>query len=142
MEIIKKIFYILVTIIEIMLLAGMYIINYYTVKRMGMQRHVLHKNGVFEEQLNIVSLQYIAIAVFIVFMVLILAIYFKKKSSLKNIAKYMNIFMVILVLCFIVFELFCSTEVFRAYYYMSAMLGVATCIQIIKAFTGNFICKK
>ncbi|MDB8810775.1 hypothetical protein PN286_13205 [Romboutsia sp. 1001216sp1] len=136
MEKIKKIFYVLTTILEILLLVGAYMVNYFTHKKMGMLRHVVHKNYVWEDKYPIQTIQYIAIIALITLMLLVLILYMKRKVRLKKIVTTMSITMVILVLFFIGFILIYSAEEIRAFYYISVMLGLMTLIQIIKTFIG------
>ena len=136
MEKIKKIFYVLTTILEILLLIGAYMVNYFTQKKMGMLRHVVHKNYVWEDKYPIQTIQYIAIISLVILMLLVLILYMKRKAKLKKIVTTMSITMVILVLFFTGFILIYSAEEIRAFYYMSFMLGLMTLIQIIKTFIG------
>ena len=132
----KKFFYILTTILEVLFLIGAYMVNYFTHKKMGMLRHVIHKNYVWEEKYPITNIQYASIIVLIILMLLVLILYMKKKSILKKIVAIMNITMVIFVLFFTGFVLAYSAEEIRAFYYISFMLFVVTLIQIIKTFIG------
>lgn len=136
MEKLKKIFYILTTILEILLLIGAYMVNYFTHKKMGMLRHVVHKNYVWENKYPIETIQYISIIALIILMLLVLILYIKRKSKLKKIVTTMSITMVIFVLFFTGFILIYSAEEIRAFYYMSFMIGLMTLIQIIKTFIG------
>ncbi len=136
MEKLKKIFYILTTILEILLLIGAYMVNYFTHKKMGMLRHVVHKNYVWENKYPIETIQYISIIALIILMLLVLILYIKRKAKLKKIVTTMSITMVIFVLFFTGFILIYSAEEIRAFYYMSFMIGLMTLIQIIKTFIG------
>lgn len=136
MEKVKKIFYIVTTILEVLMLIGAYMINYFTQKKMGMLRHVAHKNYVWEEKYPIANIQYASIIALIILMLLVLILYIKRKNMLKKIVTIMSIVMVILVLSFTGFILIYSTEEIRAFYYISAIFGLITLIQIIKTFIG------
>ncbi|WP_297131571.1 hypothetical protein [Terrisporobacter sp.] len=135
----NKVFYIIATILQVLLLVGIYVVNYFTRKKMGMLRYVIYKNGIFEEAYPIQQLQYISILVFIILMILTLVFYIKKKSKLNRSILNMNIVMVILTSIYTGFTLLYSTEDFRAFYFMSLMLGLATFIQIIKTFLSVFV---
>ena len=111
-------------------------VNYFTQKKMGMLRHVVHKNYVWEDKYPIQTIQYIAIISLVILMLLVLILYMKRKAKLKKIVTTMSITMVILVLFFTGFILIYSAEEIRAFYYMSFMLGLMTLIQIIKTFIG------
>lgn len=135
----NKVFYIIATILQVLLLVGIYVVNYFTRKKMGMLRYVIYKNGIFEEAYPIQQLQYISILVFIILMILTLVFYIKKKSKLNRSILNMNIVMVILTSIYTGFTLLYSTEDFRSFYFMSLMLGLATFIQIIKTFLSVFV---
>lgn len=137
----KKILYIFTTVIEALILIGAYMVNYFTHKKMGMLRHVIHKNYVWENTYPIATIQYISVIIMIVLMLLVLTLYIKRKYMLKKIVTIMNVVMVILVLFFIGFTFVYSAEEVRAFYYISTMLGVVTLIQIIKTFIGVMLCK-
>ena len=132
----KKVFYIMTTIVEILLLIGAYMVNYFAHKKMGMARHVIHKNYVWENTYPITNIKYGAIIALIILMLLVLILYIKRKSMLKKIVTIMCITMVIFVLCFTGFVLVYSAEEIRAFYYISLMIGVMTLIQIFKTFIG------
>jgi len=132
----KKIFYILTTILEVLMLVGAYIVNYFTHSRMGMLRHVVHKNYVWEQQYSIATIKYAAILALVILMLIVLTLYFKRKPILKKIVTVMSITMVIFVLAFFAFTLIYSAEEVRAFYYISSIFGVVTLIQIIKTFIG------
>lgn len=139
MKRINKVFNIIFTILQIALVMGIYMVNHFTSKRMGMLRYVLYKNKAFEQICNIEKLQYISIIVLVLLMILNLGIYIKRRSKLNKNLSIVNIFMVILVVIFVGFNLLYSTDDFKAFYFMSLMLGVTTIIQVIKTFISNTI---
>lgn len=142
MKIAKKIFYTLITILQICMLIGAYMVNYFTHKKMGMLRHVVHKNYVFENTYPIETIKYTVIISLIVLMIGMLILYLKRKSNLNKIVNFMTVGMVICVLLFAGFTLIYSPEEMRAFYYVSAILGIMTLVQIIKTFIGIIWFKK
>ncbi|WGX76569.1 hypothetical protein QJS64_05365 [Paraclostridium bifermentans] len=132
----KKIFYILITVLEAMMLVGAYLVNYFTHAKMGMLRHVVHKNYIWEQQYPIQNIKYVSILALSVLMLIVLIMYLKRKNILEKIVTIMNVTMVIFVIAFATFVLMYSSEEIRAFYYMSAIFGVVTLIQIIKTFIG------
>jgi hypothetical protein len=125
------------TILEVLMLIGAYMVNYFTRNKMGMLRHVIHKNYIWEEKYPITNIQYAAILALIMLMLLVLILYIKRKPKLKKIVTIMSITMVIFVFSFIGFTLIYSAEEIRAFYYISLILGLVTLIQIIKTFIGT-----
>lgn len=132
----KKIFYVLVTIVEALMLVGAYLVNYFTHAKMGMLRHVVHKNYIWEQKYPIQTIKYVSILALVILMIIVLVMYFKKKYMLKKIVTIMSITMVLFVIAFAIFVLMYSSEEIRAFYYMSAIFGAVTLIQIIKTFIG------
>lgn len=141
MRTMNKVFYAVATILQVILLLGVYVVNYFTRKRMGMLRYVIYKNGVFENTYPIQQLQYICIILLIILTILVLIFYVKSKSNLNKKLINSNIFMLFLISIYVGFNLLYSTEDFRAFYFMSLMLGVAALIQIIKVFFSTLIYK-
>lgn len=137
----KKIFYILTTIVEVLLLIGAYMVNYFIKTRMGMMRHVVHKNYVWESTYPIETIKYVSITALVILMAIVLILYMKRKSNLKKIVNTMVITMVVVVLSFTVFLLIFSAEKIRAFYYISAIFSLLTLIQIIKTFIGVILYK-
>ncbi|GAA0092035.1 hypothetical protein ANS017_24990 [Paraclostridium bifermentans] len=132
----KKIFYILITVVEAMMLFGAYLVNYFTHAKMGMLRHVAHKNYIWEQQYPIQNIKYVSILALSILMLIVLIMYLKRKNMLKKIVTIMSITMVLFVIAFAIFVLMYSSEEIRAFYYMSAIFGAVTLIQIIKTFIG------
>ncbi|WP_373601070.1 hypothetical protein [Paraclostridium bifermentans] len=142
MKIAKKIFYILITILQVCMLIGAYMVNYFTQNKMGMLRHVVHKNYIWENTYPIETIKYTVIISLIVLMIGVLILYLKRKSNLNKLVTVMTIVMVICVLSFTGFTLIYSAEEMRAFYYVSAILCIMTLVQIIKTFIGIIWFKK
>lgn len=134
MKKLNKVFYIVVSILQVLLLAGTYVVNYFTRKKMGMLRFVIYKNNKWENSYPIAQIQSLIIILFIVLMILTLVLYLKRKSQLNKNVLRANIVMIVLVSIYSGFNLLYSTEDFRAFYFMSVMLAVATFLQIAKTF--------
>lgn len=132
----KKIFYILTTILQLLMLVGAYMVNYFTHAKMGMLRHVVHKNYVWEQEYPIETIKYTAILSLVILMLIVLILYLKRKPMLEKIVTVMSTTMIIFVLIFSVFTLIYSSEEVRAFYYISSIFGVVALIQIIKTFIG------
>lgn len=142
MKKLNKVFYIVVSILQVLLLAGTYVVNYFTRKKMGMLRFVIYKNNKWENSYPIAQIQSLIIILFIVLMILTLVLYLKRKSQLNKNVLRANIVMVVIVSIYSGFNLLYSTEEFRAFYFMSGMLAVATFLQIAKTFFSVLLCFK
>ncbi len=75
MKKLSKGFYIIVSILQLLLLIGMYVVNYFTRKKMGMLRFVIYKNSTWESSYPIAQIQYLVIALLVILMIA----YFSKK---------------------------------------------------------------
>lgn len=137
----KKIFYILTNILQLLMLVGAYMVNYFTHTKMGMLRHVVHKNYVWEQKYPIATIKYVAIISIVILMLIVLILYLKRKPMLEKVVTVMSITMIVFVLIFSAFTLIYSSEEVRAFYYISSILGVIALIQIIKTFIGVIWCK-
>ncbi|WP_250675530.1 hypothetical protein LZ906_002500 [Paraclostridium ghonii] len=132
----RKIFYILTNILQLLMLVGAYMVNYFTHTKMGMLRHVVHKNYVWEQKYPIATIKYAAILSIVILMLIVLILYLKRKPMLEKVVTVMSITMIVFVLIFSAFTLIYSSEEVRAFYYISSILGVIALIQIIKTFIG------
>ncbi|WP_455537962.1 hypothetical protein [Terrisporobacter sp.] len=142
MKILNKIFYTVSTVVEVLLILGIFIINYFTRTKMGMSRHVFARSFLWENSYNIPKLQHMSIILIAIIAILILIFFIKRKAKLKKIAFIENIIMIILVIIYSGFTLLYSTYDYKAFYYICLMLFVATIIQIIKSFFTIILCKK
>ncbi|CUX31262.1 hypothetical protein [Clostridium sp. C105KSO13] len=132
--------YIAVTILEVLFLAGSYIVDYFTRKKMGMARFVIYKNYAWEEKYPMVTLSYIVIIALsiltVAVVILFLRVIFLKKSQRTDRREYIMVgIMILLTLLYVCFTLACSKETQRSYYFVSALYGIAAVLQIVKAGT-------
>ncbi|MGL5716302.1 MAG: hypothetical protein ACRCXT_21500 [Paraclostridium sp.] len=132
----QKILYILATAIQMLLLISAYMINYFTKSRMGMARHIIHKNYVLESTYPITNIKYITIIVLVVLMVVLLTMYIKRKRHKSKILTRINITMALFISAFCGFISIYSSEKIRAFYYISGIFLVIILIQVTKAFVG------
>lgn len=141
MRTMNKVFYAIATILQIILLIGVYAVNYFTRRRMGMMRYIIYKNGIFEDTYPIQQLQYLSIIAIIILTILVLIFYLKRKVKISKKLDSTNTVMLVLTFIYVGFNLLYSTEDFRAFYFMSLMFGVSALIQIIKVFFSTLLCE-
>ena len=138
---VKKIFYWVSTILQALFLIAAFVIQYFSMKRMGMMRYVVFKNHEWETQYPIVSLKYASIA-FLIILCAAVTLYVKTKKTeyIKGKkAQLMLIAGVILTLSFVLFTLIFSTENYRSYYFTSLILAIVALIQHIKIFLASLV---
>ncbi|MDR0923515.1 MAG: hypothetical protein LBN31_04085 [Hungatella sp.] len=138
----KKTGYLILTLAEILLLAGTYIIHYFTRKKMGMARYVIYKNQSWERTFPMETLKYTAVAVLTALTLLLLAALGIKRRRQGKLVAAMHFVMIILTTLYAAFTCISSTEIMRAYYFISLMLGTAALFQIIKAGAALMMCGK
>lgn len=123
-------------IIEVLLLIGTYVVNYFTRKRMGMARYVIYMNQKWEENYPIDKIQIAAVLAFLLLTALLLGAYFKRRKSGKINFEITIFLVLILTVVFIVFTILKSAETLRSYYFISILLGIALILQIIIGFVS------
>ncbi|WP_024291236.1 hypothetical protein [Lacrimispora indolis] len=138
----KRVGYFIVTFAEILFLAGVYIIQYFTRRKMGMARYVIYKNQGWERAFPMEALKYTAAAVLTALTLLLLAALVKRRKQLGRLVVAIHFVMLILTAVYGAYTCISSTETMRAYYFISLMLGAAALLQIIKAGAALFMCRK
>lgn len=132
----KKIFYWISTILQVIFMITACGIQFFSMKKMGMMRYVVYINHTWEEQYPIHVLQYSAI-VFLVLLFAIILLYAKIKKDNYIISKKALSMLIIggvITLAFVFFNLAYSTENYRSYYFISLILVIIALIQDIKIF--------
>ncbi|OAA91636.1 hypothetical protein [Clostridium ljungdahlii] len=130
----KKIFYWVSTILQVIFLITACGIQFFSMKKMGMMRYVVYINHTWEAQYPIATLKYAAIAFLVVLCVIILLHAKIKRGKYINNKKAlpMLIMEVIMTLAFVIFILAYSTESYLSYYFISLILVIIVLIQDIK----------
>lgn len=125
----KKVLYWIVNVLEVALLAGAALINYYTPRKMGMFRFVGYKNMMWEERYNLQAMKSMAMIVIFILAIITVAMYFIKSRNAKPL---MVIFTVLLTVVYVLFSMFNTVDTYKAFYFMSPMIGLAALLQILK----------
>jgi len=128
----KKFGYFIMTFAEILFLAGAYLIQYFTRKKMGMARYVIYKSQGWERTFPMETLKYTSVSVLTALTVLLLAALVIRRRQKGRLEVAMHVAMVILTALYGTFIYISSTKTMRAYYFISLMLGVTALLQIIK----------
>ena len=79
----KKSGYIVALLIEIILYTGAYVFNYFTVRRLGMNRYVVHLNGQIKEAVPIEIILKVGLPVLLIFCILTIINYFLQGHNAK-----------------------------------------------------------
>lgn len=131
---IKKKLYYLFTIIQVLLLIASYVFNNLIPKKMGLYRHVLHKNSVFESTYPIQTLKIIFALSLILISVILIYLLLKKiglNKELRSNYIYFAIELCIISVLILIF-VFLGPSIFKGYYYISLAILSIYALEIIK----------
>lgn len=130
----KKAFYRVSTILQVLFLVTAFGIQWFSVKKMGMMRYVVYINRQWEAQYPITAIRNIAIAFLALFLITVTLYVLIKKG--QNIFRKKELSMlitgVVATLAFTFFTLLYSTETYRSYYFTALILAIIALIQNIK----------
>lgn len=138
----KKLGYVLMVLLEAASLAGAYIINYFTNKKMGMARWVIYKNQGWERDYPMDTLKMAVMAVLILLTILVFLFFLKRKREAGKLLISMNVVMILLTLLYVSYTVISSRETMRAYYFLSLLFGIAAAVQILKTGVAVLMCGK
>lgn len=138
----KKLGYVLMVLLEAAALAGAYIINYFTNKKMGMARWVIYKNQGWERDYPMDTLKTAVMAVLILLTILVFLFFLKRKQEAGKLLISMNVVMILLTLLYVSYTVISSRETMRVYYFLSLLFGIAAAVQILKTGAAVLMCGK
>ncbi|MDU7385529.1 MAG: hypothetical protein E7L13_06775 [Finegoldia magna] len=128
-----KIFRRILSVIQIVALLAIFIIHYFTKHKMGMQRHVMYKNMMFEQQVNMNVVMPVVIAVMILMFVYLTYKIIKHKTSKLEYVLFVNLFV------FAILMANFSKNIFELDYNVAIVLSSVVCIlQFIKATSSSY----
>lgn len=137
----KKVLYLISDLVIAALLVGVYVVQYFAKRKLGMNRWIVFKISKVKEVLPIEMLRYAAVAVVLVLTALLVILYGKYRKQYKKIVFYMVIVSVALAVFYLGFTLCFSQEKIRSYYLVLPLIGLANVVQLIKSFTAMKLCK-
>ncbi len=129
----KKALYILVSVFEAALLAGAYLIQYFTRRKMGMARYVVYKNRGWELKYPMELMQYPVMGVIFILTVILTVLYIRYKGQRSIQITTMLAATVFLSALYIGFTLMNGTDSLRAYYFIDGIFALTAFIQVTKA---------
>lgn len=132
----KKAAYISATILEALLLSGAWAVQYFTRRKMGMARYVVYKNRGWESRYPMELLAKGAALVMVLLTAMLLLYFLRRRRNLTKALWMRSGGMVLLTSVYAVFTWTNSTHGFRAYYFISAILGAVSLIQCAKTWIG------
>ncbi|MCU0078114.1 hypothetical protein [Extibacter muris] len=138
----RKIGYSIALLLEIAFYAGAYIFDYFTKKKLGMNRYVVFLNNKIEDTVPIQTIIYGGAAVVAVLMIIAILIYWKKHAQLKKLPGVMLVVSAFTTAFYVYYALVQSIETKRAYYPLCVFFLAAGLIQVLKTLVGCLVCRK
>lgn len=130
----RKVAYILFTIVELLLLVGAYLVHFFTKKKMGMARFVIYKNKIWEREYPMELWKTFSILLIAILTISVVLYYFKKRGFISKITSVVTCTMLVTSALYTFFTTISSTKFMRAYNFVSPILGVVAVLQIIKSY--------
>ena len=128
-----KIFRKILSIIQIIALLAIFIIHYFTKHKMGMQRHIIYKNMMFEQLVDMNIVIPVIITVLILMFVYLTYKIIKHKTSKLEYVLFVNLFV------FAILMANFSKNIFELDYNVAIVLSSVVCIlQFIKATSSSY----
>ena len=127
----KKVLYITISVLELALVIGTWIVNYFTNKKMGMMRYVVFKNTRWSQKYPLEQLRFLTIAVIVILAATLVLLLWKKMKQTGS-GKILLVETVVLSASYIGFNLIYSVQKLRAFYFISGMLSMACFLEILK----------
>lgn len=131
----KKVLYGFSLLLELLLLGGTYIVYYFSVKRMGMARHVIFLNQTWEKKYPVPTLILGAMLLVGGLALVNLIIYLKKRPFGRKLPGVELATSLVIAGGFVGFGLGFNTTEVRAYYMILILLFLAALVQQIRTMT-------
>lgn len=132
----RKVGYLFLTLVELFLLLGGYLIQYFTKKKMGMARYVIYKNQRWERDYPLESWKTSVLLLIVLLTVAVVIFYIIRRNKLTKMTSMVNGGMVVMTVFYTVFIAMNSIKTLRAFYFISPILALVAIVQIIKAFAA------
>lgn len=132
----RKVGYLFLTLVELFLLIGGYLIQYFTKKKMGMARYVIYKNQRWERDYPLESWKTFVLLLIVLLTVAVVIFYIIRRNKLTKMTSMVNGGMVVMTVFYTVFTAMNSIKTLRAFYFISPILALVAIVQIIKAFAA------
>lgn len=137
----KKVAYISATILEILCLAGAWAVQFFTRTKWEWPGMLYIKQGM-GVQISHGTAGKGAALVMVLLTAMLLLCFLRRRRNLTKALWVMSAGMVLLTSGYAVFTWMNSTNEFRAYYFISAILGAVSLIQCIKTWIGMLGCRQ
>jgi len=123
-----------ISIIQVVLVLGAYLIQRFAETRMGMMRHVVFKNREWETQLPIDMIKLGIVVCLTALIALMIIKYFRRKETMNLSHTTRVVSTIILSLMLIGYVLFLSTSDYISYYYMGMIFILVVGLDYVKTY--------
>ncbi|MDO5145391.1 MAG: hypothetical protein Q4D60_00090 [Eubacteriales bacterium] len=138
----KKLCYIMTDVMTAAFLGGAWTLQYFSKRKLGMSRWVGYQTSKWKERLPLEALRLLVPLVLLLFLVIIIRHYWKKRKSYKKIVHGTMVLAVGMSILCLGIILVNTPETMRAYYLVFPLLSAACILQMIKLKVTMAVCKK
>lgn len=132
----KKILYIGLTLIQMALAFGGYLIQDYSMKRMGMMRHVVVQNRTWEKAYSIDQMRMVAMGVLVLMSLVVVLVQVRRNiQSFQGLRLYRSLETLVMTAGVVGFIYKYTTQDYRSYYYLCLVFVVIMGLQYLKQAT-------
>lgn len=137
----RKAIYIVISFLELLLLIGAFVLQYFTRRRMGMARHIIYMNQKWGEAFSLESIKIVSLILIVFLLMILLFLWFRRENKKNLLNKADIVLSVLLSTVYIVFMTMNSVEEMRAYYFIGILLWLATSLQLLKSWVYYYLIK-
>lgn len=130
----KKVLYISCLVLQVAMVAGAFVIDYFAKSRMGMMRWLNYHNQAWGAALPLETLKIAVLVAIILATLLLFFLSLKKVTDLSKFAQNVLIVMLIALCAYCYFILMNDVKALKGYYLMCPLFSLAMTLQLIKAF--------
>lgn len=141
MRIIKRVLYAVASFLELVFVAGAYIFNYFTVKKLGFVRWVNYYSLKWERANPVETIKLAAIIAVAISLVLIILLFIRNRKNCNRIVYAMVAVLTALAILAEGQIIFRDFKHMRAYYFLSLFFLAAYGLQLIKTAVAIFVCR-
>ena len=129
---VKRVFYVIATLVEVAALVGIFLLNYFARAKLGMNRWLGYHNGKWEEGLPIPTIETLVIIGLIILAIAVVVMLWRRKTT-GVIPVASVVASCVLVATTSAFVAFHATTDYRAYYLMAICFALASLLQLAKS---------
>lgn len=128
----NKIIYSALLVLQILLYVGAYIVHYFTVRKLGMNRYMAYLNKKIEMALPIQEIIDAGVMVLLVSTLVLSCLAMRHRKKIKKIFILMFIVVMITVLLYCYYAIVVDVQMRRAYYVLCILFLLGGTIQLVK----------